>query len=309
MSFILDALKKADEARHPTALSSLGKIRVPRLTPRHARWPWVVGGAALLAVNAGVIAYVVWPKAVSVTAPARDSRPATAAVSPVASARPPEASLPARPSGPVAAVPPAEPPPAAPVAPVRARAENIAPAEPVKPIERSPVPAEPTKRIERSPVPTPPDVRGTLAAPPPTRVTPPPASPSSQAPPRQPPVPPVPPAPSSAASGAPPTVATMPPSVPAASPRQPSVEPPRAEPTRPAMTTPGPATPAGGADEISKLKLTVHVWSDKPAERLVFINGRKYVQGDRIEDKVLLEEITPEGAAVSYQGRRSLLRP
>ncbi len=33
MSFILDALKKADEARHPTASSSLGKIRVPRLTP------------------------------------------------------------------------------------------------------------------------------------------------------------------------------------------------------------------------------------------------------------------------------------
>jgi hypothetical protein len=76
--------------------------------------------------------------------------------------------------------------------------------------------------------------------------------------------------------------------------------------------TPGPAAPtapAGGADEISKLRLTVHVWADKPAERLVFINGRKYVQGDRIEDKVLLEEITQEGAMVSYQGRRSLLRP
>ena len=53
----------------------------------------------------------------------------------------------------------------------------------------------------------------------------------------------------------------------------------------------------------------MHVWADKPAERLVFINGRKYVQGDRIEDKVLLEEITQEGAMVSYQGRRSLLRP
>ena len=76
-------------------------------------------------------------------------------------------------------------------------------------------------------------------------------------------------------------------------------------PTRPATTTPGPpapTAPGGGADEISKLKLTVHVWADKPAERLVFINGRKYVQGDRIEDKVVLEEITQEGAMVSYQG-------
>lgn len=67
--------------------------------------------------------------------------------------------------------------------------------------------------------------------------------------------------------------------------------------------------PSGGGDELSKLKLTVHVWADKPGERLVFINGRKYVQGDRIEDKALLEEITQEGALVSYEGRRSLLRP
>ena len=78
-------------------------------------------------------------------------------------------------------------------------------------------------------------------------------------------------------------------------------------PTRPAAA----ASPAAGAaaDEISKLRLTVHVWAERPAERLVFINGRKYVQGDRIEDKAVLEEITPEGAMVSYEGRRSLLRP
>jgi hypothetical protein len=67
--------------------------------------------------------------------------------------------------------------------------------------------------------------------------------------------------------------------------------------------------PAAGDHEIAKLKLTVHVWADRPAERLVFINGRKYVQGDRVDDKVLVEEITPEGAMVSYQGQRSLLRP
>jgi len=53
----------------------------------------------------------------------------------------------------------------------------------------------------------------------------------------------------------------------------------------------------------------VHVWAEKPAERLVFVNGRKYVQGDRIEDKFVLEEITQEGAMVSYEGRRTLLRP
>ena len=64
-----------------------------------------------------------------------------------------------------------------------------------------------------------------------------------------------------------------------------------------------------GTLSISHETIYLHVWADKPAERLVFINGRKYVQGDRIEDKVLLEEITQDGAMVSYQGRRSLLRP
>lgn len=90
------------------------------------------------------------------------------------------------------------------------------------------------------------------------------------------------------------------------------MDPPKPEPSRPAATPAGPsapATPGTGDDAISKLKVTVHVWADKPADRLVFINGRKYVQGDQVEDKVLLEEITPEGAMVSYQGRRSLLRP
>ena len=79
--------------------------------------------------------------------------------------------------------------------------------------------------------------------------------------------------------------------------------------TRPGTPASAPTTPAAGADEIAKLKLTVHVWAEKPAERLVFVNGRKYVQGDRIEDKFVLEEITQEGAMVSYEGRRTLLRP
>jgi general secretion pathway protein B len=87
------------------------------------------------------------------------------------------------------------------------------------------------------------------------------------------------------------------------------VEPPRTEPARAATAPAGPPAPATGDDEIAKLRLTVHVWADRPAERLVFINGRKYVQGDRVEDKVLVEEITPEGAMVSYQGKRALLRP
>ena len=58
MSFILDALKKAEEARHPAPTTALGRLRVPRLATRRARWPWAVAIAALLVVNAGLIASV-----------------------------------------------------------------------------------------------------------------------------------------------------------------------------------------------------------------------------------------------------------
>jgi hypothetical protein len=63
-----------------------------------------------------------------------------------------------------------------------------------------------------------------------------------------------------------------------------------------------------GDDILAKLKLTVHVYAEQPGDRLVFINGSKYVQGDRIEGKAVLEEITQDGAVVSYEGRRTVLR-
>ena len=75
------------------------------------------------------------------------------------------------------------------------------------------------------------------------------------------------------------------------------------------MRTPASEAPAGGGDVLSKLKLTVHVYAESPADRLVFIDGRKYVPGDRIDGKALLEDITQDGAVVSFEGRRALLRP
>lgn len=311
MSFILDALKKADEARHPATPSSPGKFRVPRLTARSARWPWVLSGIVLLAVNGGVIGYLAWPRVLRVVAPARDPRPATAQ-SPRAS----EVDAPAHPPAPLAPAPTSEGPaalsqgPTATAEPAKPGERSSAPMEPARqserlpaPVDRPPVPALAVKPIER-PVPPPlPDPRSALA-PTPLRPTPPPAVLVPSTPPRQAPAPP-----SSGPSGTQPIAAAPSPTV--APPHQLPAEPPRSNLTKPAVTTPRPppAGPGGGDEEFSKLKLTVHVWADKPAERLVFINGRKYVQGDRIEDKALLEEITQEGALVSYQGRRSLLRP
>lgn len=78
-------------------------------------------------------------------------------------------------------------------------------------------------------------------------------------------------------------------------------------PTAPAASTAAGAPP--GEDVLAGLKLTVHVYAESAADRLVFIKGRKYLQGDLVDGKALVEEITQDGAVLSYQGRRALVRP
>jgi uncharacterized protein YlzI (FlbEa/FlbD family) len=53
----------------------------------------------------------------------------------------------------------------------------------------------------------------------------------------------------------------------------------------------------------------VLVYSEVPAERLVFINGRKYVEGQSVSEDAVVEQITPEGAILVQAGRRIVLRP
>jgi hypothetical protein len=60
---------------------------------------------------------------------------------------------------------------------------------------------------------------------------------------------------------------------------------------------------------VTGLRLEVLVYSAERAERLVFINGRKYVEGQAIEGGFVIEAITVSGAIVSGEGQRFLLRP
>ncbi len=100
----------------------------------------------------------------------------------------------------------------------------------------------------------------------------------------------------------------------------PATEPPDApDPTLlPAAGTPPGITyedaPPGGdfasvaaATGLPELTVDLHVFTADPAKRAVFINGRRYTQGARIAEGPLVEEITPEGAMLSYRGRRFLL--
>jgi len=78
--------------------------------------------------------------------------------------------------------------------------------------------------------------------------------------------------------------------------------------------TPAPATPPVAAarpaapPEASGLRLEALIYADVPAERMVFINGRRYREGDSIDGRLRIEEIREDGVELSDQGRRFMLR-
>jgi general secretion pathway protein B len=62
-----------------------------------------------------------------------------------------------------------------------------------------------------------------------------------------------------------------------------------------------------GSLNLPELHLDIHVYSDNPAERFVFINMRKYREGARIEAGPEIREIRPDGVILEYQGQTFLL--
>lgn len=58
---------------------------------------------------------------------------------------------------------------------------------------------------------------------------------------------------------------------------------------------------------VPDLRLELLVYSPEPAQRFVYINGSKYVQGDMLADGPRLVEISTEGAILSYRGQNFLL--
>jgi general secretion pathway protein B len=61
------------------------------------------------------------------------------------------------------------------------------------------------------------------------------------------------------------------------------------------------------ATGLPELSVDLHIFSDDPSKRAVFINGRRYAQGARIAEGPTVEQITRDGALLSYRGRRFLL--
>ena len=79
---------------------------------------------------------------------------------------------------------------------------------------------------------------------------------------------------------------------------------------RPAPESGSPSMPS--ADELAgagvpPLNLDLHVYTARPAERLVFINSHKYREGDSLAEGPVVQQITPRGVVLEYGGRTYLL--
>jgi len=58
---------------------------------------------------------------------------------------------------------------------------------------------------------------------------------------------------------------------------------------------------------LPEMRLELHVWSTRPQERFVFVNGRRYREGDTTAEGATVEEITREGVIMNSGGNRFLL--
>ena len=106
--------------------------------------------------------------------------------------------------------------------------------------------------------------------------------------------------------------------------------PPREEPVEPELETPPPATPkpsvtvapqpvntnslptihelqASGVLTLPEMHVDIHVYSEDPEDRFVFINMAKSKEGSQLAEGPFVEEITPDGVVLSHNGTSFLL--
>jgi general secretion pathway protein B len=64
---------------------------------------------------------------------------------------------------------------------------------------------------------------------------------------------------------------------------------------------------AARGTQLPSMHLDIHVYANSPAERFVFINMKKYREGDTTADGLHLEKIRRDGVVLNHQGTRFLL--
>ena len=64
--------------------------------------------------------------------------------------------------------------------------------------------------------------------------------------------------------------------------------------------------PASLREQLPPLDISLHLYADQPARRMVNIDGRMRHEKEQIEKDLSIEEITPDGVIFNYAGRRFL---
>jgi hypothetical protein len=84
----------------------------------------------------------------------------------------------------------------------------------------------------------------------------------------------------------------------------------RATPSR--GPAPEAAPPVAGGGDLNALaaKLSIQVlsWAPERKDRFVFLSGRKYGEGQLVDEKILVEQINEDSVVLSYQGERLTLK-
>ena len=62
-----------------------------------------------------------------------------------------------------------------------------------------------------------------------------------------------------------------------------------------------------GDQALPEMHLDVHVYATKPADRFVYINMRKYKEGNTLQEGPVLERIRRDGVVLNYRGLRFIL--
>ena len=71
------------------------------------------------------------------------------------------------------------------------------------------------------------------------------------------------------------------------------------------LPTAGDLTASG--NRLPDLKLDIHVFATNPAERFVFVNMRKYLEGQTLQEGPTVEKITNDGVVLNQNGLRYVL--
>ena len=64
---------------------------------------------------------------------------------------------------------------------------------------------------------------------------------------------------------------------------------------------------ASGTSNLPELHLDIHVYSDDPEGRFVFVNMAKLREGSRLDEGPVVSEITPDGVVLKHEGQLFLL--